>query len=425
MGNVPIQIRRRKQRLPLKHANFEQRPIDSQHLLISALLPSAVKEFLKEVEREVTELCGPRYEHGKTNRRWGTQNGSIILANQHVAIEKPRVRSKDGKEVSLKIYDEFQDPKLFEEAVFTEGIKRVSQRDYEKGVSKIANSFGFKKSQVSKRWVKATAKKIEELQTRDLSVMDVRAVFIDGKRFRKHGVIIALGVAGDGRKFVLGIYQADTENSASCLELLNDLERRGLASDGLLFIVDGGSGLNKALNEKYLCNARERRRAIRIRCHAHKWRNIESALGEKSEKALGAFWAIRDAKSMSEAKVLSDRLEAILRDLNLSALESYREAKDDLLAIHELKLSRNLKRFFSTTNAIESLNSLIEEDMRRVKKWKSSEHFQRWLATYLLASEKRMRRPRGHAGMPALWVQLRTLTADKLETAIDAEEIVA
>ena len=436
MGNVPIQIRRRKQRLPLKHAkiedvregkfeDFEQRPIDSQHLLISALLPSAVKEFLKEVEREVTELCGPRYEHGKTNRRWGTQNGSIILANQHVAIEKPRVRSKDGKEVSLKIYDEFQDPKLFEEAVFTEGIKRVSQRDYEKGVSKIANSFGFKKSQVSKRWVKATAKKIEELQTRDLSVMDVRAVFIDGKRFRKHGVIIALGVAGDGRKFVLGIYQADTENSASCLELLNDLERRGLASDGLLFIVDGGSGLNKALNEKYLCNDREGRRAIRIRCHVHKWRNIESALGEKSEKALGAFWAIRDAKSMSEAKVLSDRLEAILRDLNLSALESYREAKDDLLAIHELKLSRNLKRFFSTTNAIESLNSLIEEDMRRVKKWKSSEHFQRWLATYLLASEKRMRRPRGHAGMPALWVQLRTLTADKLETAIDAEESVA
>ena len=123
--------------------------------------------------------------------------------------------------------------------------------------------------------------------------------------------------------------------------------------------------------------------------------------------------------------MLSDRLEAILRDLNLSALESYREAKDDLLAIHELKLSRNLKRFFSTTNAIESLNSLIEEDMRRVKKWKSSEHFQRWLATYLLASEKRMRRPRGHAGMPALWVQLRTLTADKLETAIDAEESVA
>jgi transposase-like protein len=78
---------------------------------------------------------------------------------------------------------------------------------------------------------------------------------------------------------------------------------------------------------------------------------------------------------MAEAKVISDRLESVLRDLNLSALDSYLEAKEDLLAIHQLRLSRQLKKVFSTTNPIESLNSLIEEDMRRVKKWKDSEHF--------------------------------------------------
>jgi len=434
MGKVPVQIRSRKPRLPLKHARREdvladkfegiQGPIDTQHLLISALLPPAVKAFMQELEREVDSLCGSRYKHGKINQRWGTQEGSIILANQHVAIEKPRVRSKDGAEVSLKTYADFQDPKLFEQAVFTEGIKRVSQRDYEKGVTKIASSFGFKKSQVSKRWINATAKKIEDLQSRDLRPMDIRAVFIDGKRFRKHGVIVALGVASDGRKYVLGIFQADTENSDSCLELLGSLERRGLSADGLLFIVDGGSGLNKALNVKYKCNNKRERRAIRVRCHVHKWRNIESALGDDAHKAQGLFWAIRDAKDMAEAKVLSDRLESVLRDLNLSALESYREAKEDLLVIHELKLSKNLKRFFSTTNAIESLNSLIEEDMRRVKRWRDSEHFQRWLATYCLASEKRMRRMRGHAGLPGLWVLLRSLTEDKQEN-IDLEEEVA
>ena len=208
-------------------------------------------------------------------------------------------------------------------------------------------------------------------------------------------------------------------NHESCLDLLNDLEKRGLAERGLLFIVDGGSGLNKALNIKYLCDDKRRRRAVRIRCHVHKWRNIEKALGDEAHKATALFWGLRDAKDMAEAKVLSDRLESVLRDLNMSALESYREAKEDLLVIHELRLSRQLKQLFSTTNPIESLNSLIEEDMRRVKKWQDSEHFQRWLATYCLHSEKKMHRVRGYMALPGLWVLLRELTEDK---QIDSKE---
>jgi len=406
-----------------KFENLEG-PIDTQHLLISTLLPPAVKAFIAECESEVEKLCGSRYRHGKINHRWGSQNGSIILGNQNVALEVPRVRGKGGKEVRLQTYQDFQDPRLFDQAVFTEGIKKVSQRDYAKGVSKIANSFGLTKSSVSRKWVKATAKKIEDLQKRSLKEMDIRAVFIDGKRFSKHGVIIALGVASDGRKFVLGIYQADTENSKSCINLLNDLQMRGLPESGLLFVVDGGSGLNKALEDKYQVHDKKNRRAIRIRCFVHKWRNIEKALGDASHKATGLFWALRDAKDLTEAKVVSDRLESVLRDLNLSALESYREAKEDLLVIHELKLPRDLKTFFSTTNPIESLNSLLEEDMRRVKHWKNSEHFQRWLATYCLASEKKMRKIRGYRNLPGLWILLRKLTDQNLvDTNQQIEEV--
>jgi len=426
---------RKINRKPLKHAKksdilegkFEnlEGPIDTQHLLISTLLPPAVKAFIAECDLEVKKLCGDRYLHGKVNNRWGSQNGSIVLANQRVALEVPRVRGKDGKEVRLQTYEDFQNPKLFDQAVFTEGIKKVSQRDYAKGVSKIANSFGFKKSSVSKRWIHATAKKIDDLQKRSLKELGIRAVFVDGKRFSKHGVIVALGVAGDGRKFVLGIYQADTENSSSCLALLSDLESRGLPSSGLLFVVDGGSGLNKALNEKYRVHEKQNRRAIRVRCHIHKWWNLEKALGDRSHKASGLFWALRDAKDMTEAKAISDRLESALRDLNRSALASYLEAKDDLLAVHELKLSRQLKRLFSTTNPIESLNSLIEEDMRRVKRWRDSEHFQRWLATYCLASESKMRRVKGFQALPGLWVHLRTLTEKNQIDSDDSKEEVA
>ncbi len=106
-------------------------PIETQHLLISTLLPPAVKAFIAECEAEVDKLCGERYQHGKTNQRWGSQKGSIILANQNVALEVPRVRAKDGNEVSLQTYQDFQDPQLFNQAVFAEGIKKVSQRDYQ------------------------------------------------------------------------------------------------------------------------------------------------------------------------------------------------------------------------------------------------------------------------------------------------------
>jgi hypothetical protein len=188
MRNVLKPVRRIN-RKPLKHARrkdiaadkFEgiDGPINTQHLLISTLIAPAVKQFLAQLESEVATLCGARYEHGGGNQRWGSQNGSIILGNQHVAIERPRVRGKDG-EVNLETYEQFQDPKLFNQAVFTEGLKKVSQRDYASGVQKIANSFGLEKSSISRRWINATAKKLEQLQKRSLKDLDGGAALKQG-----------------------------------------------------------------------------------------------------------------------------------------------------------------------------------------------------------------------------------------------------
>lgn len=168
-----------------------------------------------------------------------------------MALERPRVRSAvSGKEVRLRTLEEFKDPKSFESKVFAEGLKKVFQRDYEKGLSTIAGSFGFKKSSISRRWLKVTAKKLDELQAGSFADLDIRTVFIDDKCFHKQGVIVALGIAASGRKYVLGIYQSSSENSQACRNLLNDLEKRGHPESGLIFVVDAGSGLNKALEQK-------------------------------------------------------------------------------------------------------------------------------------------------------------------------------
>jgi transposase-like protein len=304
--------------------------LDSQHLLISALLPPAVKEFLSQCERDVEALCGKRYSRGDGHApsRWGTQAGSIYLAGQQVAVQRPRVRSQDG-EKSLSTYERFQDPALFDQQVFQDGLRRVSQRDYERGLPKIAASFGMSKSQVSRSWVNATEKQFEKLRTRNLKELQIVAVFVDGKRFAKLGVIVALGVGSDGRKHVLGIYESSTENSTACKNLLDDLELRGLPDSELLFVVDGGSGLNKALNEKYQTHDPKKRRACRVRCFAHKWRNIEEVLSEKQrEQAAPLFWAIRDARDFTQALECAAALESLLSRQNVSALQSFRTSSN-------------------------------------------------------------------------------------------------
>jgi putative transposase len=384
--------------------------LDTQYLLITALLPPAVKEFLAQCEREVVGICGKSHARGdELLSRWGTQAGSIYLGGQKVAVKKPRVRGVDG-ERQLETYEQFQDSKLFNQQVFQDGIRRVSQRDYAKGLPKIAASFGMSKSKVSRTWVKATENQLEKLRTRNLKELGILAVFIDGKRFSKPGAIVALGVGSDGRKHVLGIYESTTENSVACLGLLEDLESRGLKESEILFIVDGGSGLNKALNEKYQLHDPNSRRAMRVRCYVHKWRNIADVLTAKqSEEVAGLYWAIREARDLTQALECSAALEKLLGKFNASALASFLEAKDDLLALHKLGLSSQLRKLFSTTNPIESLNSLLEEDMRRVKRWHDSQHFQRWLATACLQNERRMKRIRGYRTLPALTVKLQTL----------------
>ena len=163
-------------------------PIDPQDLLLRMLLPTAVKAFFGELEDEIQMLCGQRYTHGKDAARWGSENGSVYLGGQKVAVKRPRVRDvTNNREVELASYERFGDPSVFEERVFRDGVRHVSRRDYEKGVEKIGGSFGFKKSTVSSAWKNATKKQLEKLQNRSLAEMNIVAVFIDGKRFRTQG----------------------------------------------------------------------------------------------------------------------------------------------------------------------------------------------------------------------------------------------
>lgn len=52
-------------------------------------------------------------------------------------------------------------------------------------------------------------------------------------------------------------------------------------------------------------------------------------------------------------------------------------------------------------------------------------HFQQWLATYCLTSEKKMRRVKGHNALPALWIELRNRLEQKDVDSVESAEEVA
>ena len=94
--------------------------------------------------------------------------------------------------------------------------------------------------------------KLRELQERDLSGEDVVAVVLDGKTFADVTMVIALGITLSGEKRVLGFVETDTENARVLTLFLRSLVERGLdLSQGVLVILDGGTGLRAAVRTAF------------------------------------------------------------------------------------------------------------------------------------------------------------------------------
>src|SRR5262249_43186974 len=131
------------------------------------------------------------------------------------------------------------------------------------------------KSAVSPRFVALTRARLTAWLATPLDDLDIRVILIDGLHFRDHVILLALGLDAQGTKHVLALREGTTENATVCKALLADLQERGLGLDRpLLFIIDGGTGLRKAI--------RETTGALGLvqRCQVHKLRNVLGHLPE-------------------------------------------------------------------------------------------------------------------------------------------------
>lgn len=381
--------------------------------LIQALIPlglDAVKEMLN---REVLQLAGDRYQRERSTPghvRWGQQQSSVYLADQKLSVMVPRVRDRlANKEVPLRSLESFQAPRSMDEGLFLKVLKGLSCRDYKECAEAVPEAFGLSASTVSRRYIRASAKKLKELLGRRLDSHDFVVLVLDGKRFADDEMVIAVGITVEGKKVILGFVQTATENEKACSDFLRELVERGFQyEDGVLVIIDGSKGLRKAVE----CVFGDK--ALIHRCQWHKRENVVSYLPKREQVTMRRkLQAAYEQPTYDAAKGSLLKLKSELQLMNLSAMKSLEEGFEETLTLHRLGLFKELGTSLKTTNLIESINAGLGQRTDKVDCWRNSDQKQRWVASSLLDQERRLRRIRGYRHLPQLKAALKVIVDEK------------
>lgn len=402
-------------------------PLVRGALLTRALLHEFVLEAgLKTVrtlfDEEASALAGPkgRRRRDRTAFRWGQAPSELVMGGRKVILPRPRVRSVAGRELTLPSVARFAGTDPLTERVVEQILLGVSTRRYERSLEPLAvpiRTRGTSRSAVSRTFVAATKRTVEEEFTRPLHAVPLAVLMLDGVVVKGHSVVVALGVGIDGAKHFLGLRLGSTENAVLCTELLQDLLGRGLKVDRpLLCLIDGGKGLRRALRDVF------GDQALIQRCQLHKMRNVRDHLPKKVQRwALSQMREAYKANGADPARRQLQRLASWLeRNGHDDAAASLKEGLEETLTVLKLRLPGTLTRSLSTTNAIENLMSAIRRTTRRISRFRNGSMIRRWVGVSILDAQKRFRRLKGHREMPLLIEALERLDHARLAAQTDA-----
>jgi transposase-like protein len=403
---------------------MEARDIDARIELIQAIIPLGLLHVQDVLQEEVRALAGERYRRNGVvgYDRWGSQWGSVYIGSQKVPTPVPRVRDKRaGREVKLKTYGGLQEPRKIDEGIFRKILHGLSCRRYEECSEAIPEAFGLSPSTVSRRFIRASKRRLKELCERRLEKYDLVALVLDGKSFAQDEMVLALGITIEGKKVILGFVQTATENARVLREFLEDLIGRGLRIEsGLLCILDGSKGIRKAVEEVFGA------KALVQRCQWHKRENVVSYLPKTRQDAIRrGLQRAYEEPSYEGAKKALEKVKKEISLINESAVRSLEEGLEETLTLHRLGLFEELGKSLKTTNCMESLMAQIGQKLDKVDYWKNSNQKQRWLASALLDIEPRLNRVKGYRYLPELRLALQRETQKRNVPVLEVEEEVA
>jgi len=237
-------------------------------------------------------------------------------------------------------------------------VHGVSTRKVDDLVKALGADTGISKSEVSRICAGLDAE-VAQFRDRTLAAQDFPYVFLDATyckarvnhRIVSQAVVVAVGVAADGRREVLGFDVGDSENEGFWTEFLRGLKTRGL--DGVKLVMsDAHSGLKKAIGTVF-------QGAGWQRCRVHFMRNVLAVVPKGSQEMVASI--IRTIFAQPDREHIQKQFGEVTTMLGRShpkVAVMLADAEPDLLAFAEFP-RRHWRQIWST-NPLERVNKEIK-----------------------------------------------------------------
>lgn len=328
---------------------------------LSQLLTKLTVETALGAEMEEHLGYGRHERSNIENHRNGHSSKRLIGDHGEVDIIVPRDRHS-----------------TFEPQLIQKGQSRLTHFDdqiialYSKGMSTRDIVAAFKEmydAEVSASLVskvtEAVIERVIEWQNRPLDelypivYMDcIRVKIRQDKRVLNKAVYIALGINLNGEKEVLGLWIQENEGAKFWMGVLTELQTRGV-QDVFIACVDGLTGFPDAINAVFP------QTKVQL-CIVHMVRNSLRFVSWKERKEVAAdLRKIYRSISVEEAEQELNSFAAKWDDKFPTISQMWRRHWDNLITLFEYP--DDIRKAIYTTNAIESLNSVVRKAIKNRK----------------------------------------------------------
>ncbi len=329
---------------------------------------AAAKDGTAETAAEAAQAPSPEGKRARRNRRNGSSTKTVQGEPGQMTIDTPRDRNGTFEPLLIPKYER----RLagFDEKILALYAKGMSTRDIQELVQTL---YGVELSPMLISSVTdAVDEEVTAWRSRPLEAVwpivyfDGIVVHVRGTsgRVSQHTIYVALGVNLQGKKELLGLWLAENEGAKFWLQVLTDMKNRGL-NDIFVACVDGLAGFPEAIRAAYpqtkvqLCVVHLVRAALRyvnsqdVQAVARDLKKVyQAATLIEAEQALNAF-----------AQVWEEKYPTIVK--------MWRAKWTDIITLFDFPAP--IRKAIATTNAIESVNSVIRKFTRNRKIYPNEE----------------------------------------------------